>query len=88
MRTALFILAGLMLMAACFAGARFVASASAAQVAMITFVVIWLAVAAGNMWVGVSRAGYSVSEEFPIFLIIFAIPVIAAVLVRWKLRNL
>jgi hypothetical protein len=85
MRTALFILTGLLLMAACFAAARFLVSANAARVAMIIFIVVWLAVAAGNMWMGVSRAGYSVSEEFPIFLVIFAIPVIAAFLVKWKL---
>ena len=37
-----------------------------------------------NLWVGVARAGYSVGEEMPIFLLIFAVPAAAAVLARWK----
>jgi hypothetical protein len=36
------------------------------------------------MWVGVTRAGYTVAEEFPIFLVIFALPALAALLIRWK----
>jgi hypothetical protein len=45
----------------------------------------WLAATGFNMWVGVSRAGYSVGEEMPIFLLLFAVPAIAAILLRWKL---
>jgi hypothetical protein len=48
------------------------------------FIPIWLAAAAINMWIGVSRAGYSVVEEFPIFLLIFGFPAAAALLLRWK----
>jgi len=44
-----------------------------------------LLVAAVNMWLGVSRAGYSVREELPIFLLIFGLPAAAAVLMNWKL---
>ena len=40
--------------------------------------------AAVNMWVGVSKAGYSVSAELPIFALIFVVPAAVAVLVRWK----
>jgi hypothetical protein len=36
------------------------------------------------MWVGVNRAGYSVTEELPIFLLIFAIPAGVASFVWWK----
>ena len=32
---------------------------------------IWLVVALTNMWLGVSRAGYSVAEELPILFVIF-----------------
>ena len=38
-----------------------------------------------NMWIGVSRAGYSVAEELPIFLLIFALPAAAAGFAWWKL---
>jgi hypothetical protein len=37
------------------------------------------------MWIGVSRAGYSVAEELPIFLLIFALPAAGAGLAWWKL---
>jgi hypothetical protein len=41
-------------------------------------------IAAGNTWVGVSQAGYPFREELPIFLLIFLLPSIVAVLVKWK----
>ena len=37
-----------------------------------------------NMAVGVIKAGYSVAEELPIFLLIFAVPAVVAALVWWK----
>ncbi len=49
------------------------------------FIPIWLVVAAVNMWIGVAKAGYSVVEELPIFLAIFALPAAAASFVWWKL---
>jgi hypothetical protein len=48
------------------------------------FIPIWLAVALINMWLGVSRAGYSVAEELPILLVIFAIPAAAAAFLWWR----
>jgi len=48
------------------------------------FIPFWFAVALTNMWIGVSRAGYSVAEELPILLVIFAIPAAAAVFVWWR----
>ena len=53
--------------------------------AALWFIPIWLVCAAVNMWVGVSRAGYSVAAEFPIFLIVFAVPAALALVVRRKL---
>jgi hypothetical protein len=49
------------------------------------FLPVWLAAALVNMWIGVSRAGYSVAEELPIFLAIFLIPGIAAAFIWWRL---
>jgi hypothetical protein len=51
------------------------------------FIPVWFVCAAINMWVGVSRAGYSVAEELPIFMLIFAIPAAIAGLVWWKLAH-
>lgn len=48
------------------------------------FAVLWFVMAAANMWVGVSQAGYSFREELPIFLLIFLLPVAVAVFVKWK----
>jgi hypothetical protein len=39
------------------------------------------------MWVGVAKAGYSVAEEAPIFVVVFAVPAVAAVLVAWALSR-
>ena len=48
------------------------------------FIALWLAAALVNLWIGVSRAGYTVLEELPIFLLIFALPAAAAAYVCWK----
>ena len=39
------------------------------------------------MWYGVSRAGYSVAEETPVFLYVFAIPAAVALLALWRLTR-
>jgi hypothetical protein len=51
------------------------------------FLPVWLIAAAVNMWVGVAKAGYSVAEEAPIFLLVFAVPAAVAVLVAWTLAR-
>ena len=45
---------------------------------------LWLAVTGVNMWTGVSKAGYSVAEELPILALLFLMPAVAAILVRWR----
>jgi hypothetical protein len=47
------------------------------------FIPVWLVVAAVNMWIGVSHAGYSVREELPILLIVFIVPALVAALAVW-----
>jgi hypothetical protein len=49
------------------------------------FVAVWLVISAANMWVGVAKAGYSVTEELPIFLLIFAVPAVVAIFVKWRI---
>jgi len=34
--------------------------------------------------VGVARAGYTFADELPIFLLIFAVPAIVAIVLKWK----
>ncbi len=62
---------------------------SAANMALAAkwFVPVWCAVAAVNMWVGVSYAGYSAKQEFPILLLNIAIPVAVAAFAAWRLSH-
>lgn len=48
------------------------------------FLPLWFVGAAINMWIGVSRAGYSVAEEAPVFLMVFGIPAAVALIVLWR----
>ena len=86
MRTLIIIIGGFALWAICLGIAKFLASTSTSSMttATTTFVTIWFVVAAANMWMGVSQAGYAFREEFPIFLVIFLVPAVVAVLVKWK----
>jgi hypothetical protein len=83
-RTAIIIGCGVLLWAGCVAAAKFASGDGSLTAATIVFVVIWFIVASVNLWIGVSRAGYAFTEELPIFLVVFFLPVILAVLVKWK----
>jgi hypothetical protein len=86
MRTLGIIIGGLALLGAfALVGSRMGSGNAGAIAALKIFVPVWLAAALVNMWFGVSRAGYSVSDEFPILLAIFAVPTAVAALVWWKL---
>ena len=86
MRTVIIIVVGFALWAACLGIAKLFAGSSASSMTTATaaFVALWFVAAAANMWIGVSRAGYSIREELPIFLLIFLLPAAVAILVRWK----
>jgi hypothetical protein len=86
MRTGLFLLAGFLSLAVfAILGKLFsVNYPSATTTAVVAFVALWLAVAAFNMWTGVAKAGYSAGEELPVFALIFLVPAVAAVLLKWK----
>ena len=87
MRTALFLISGFLLLSAFAILARLYAQhfPSAAAWAVGMFLGVWLLVTASNMWVGVSKAGYSSAEELPVFLLLFGLRALAAVLLKWKL---
>jgi hypothetical protein len=86
MRTALFLLSGFLLLAACLLlGRLFSANYPAATfLATVAYVALWLVVAGANMWVGVAKAGYTAAEELPIFLLIFGVPAAIAIVLKWK----
>ena len=84
MRTIIIIAGGLVLLGCCLLAGRWIGGTGAMVTGAKIFLPIWLAAAAINMWIGVTRAGYSVAEELPIFLLIFALPAAAAGFVWWK----
>jgi hypothetical protein len=47
------------------------------------FFPLWLIGAGVNMWLGVSKAGYSVADEAPVFALVFAVPAAIAGVVWW-----
>lgn len=51
------------------------------------FIPVWALVALTNMWVGVTKAGYSVKEELPILLIVLVVPAGLAVLAIGRLAR-
>jgi hypothetical protein len=86
MRTMIIILGGFVLLAACIVAARrFGGTAAPIGSVVAIFIAAWFVAAAINMWIGVARAGYTFREELPIFLLIFLLPAVAALLARWKL---
>ena len=88
MRTLLLLSGGVLLWAVIFYAARLAGILSENRWPTVAlFGAIWLVVAAWNMWVGMTSAGYSFWEELPIFLLIFVTPLGVAVLSIYKLRG-
>lgn len=84
MRTIIIIVGGFVLLGLSVLAARWIGTGTSSMVtAAKVFIPIWLVVALVNLWMG-TRAGYSVTEELPIFLLIFAAPAAVAALLWWK----
>jgi len=86
MRTLIILICGLVLWGGCLGVTRLLGDTGASKMSLVTyvFIALWFLISAGNMWVGVAQAGYSVKEELPIFLLIFSLPVAVALFVQWK----
>jgi hypothetical protein len=85
MRTAIILAGGLALLGVfALAGWRLGGGAPSMVTAAKIFIPVWLAATLLNMWLGVARAGYSVAEELPIFLVLFIIPAAVAGFLWWK----
>jgi hypothetical protein len=86
MRTPLFLVVGFLLLAACMLLGRLFSSnyPGATYAAILIFIVLWLVISTANLWVGIAKAGYPLTEELPIFLLIFGVPTIAALLLKWR----
>ena len=77
---------GFVLLVVCLVTGRLVGGGAPGAVAQsaLVFVVLWLAGAGINMWLGVSRAGYTVAEEIPYFFVVFLVPAAVALVVWWR----
>lgn len=86
MHTALVILGGFALLAVCVLLGRNLGPGGNAGMVLAAkvFIPLWLVGALVNLWVGVSTAGYTVMEEMPIFLFVFAVPAAVAGFLWWK----
>jgi hypothetical protein len=81
MHTIMVVLGGFLLLGLCLLAGRLMKTM---PIAALIFIPIWFGAALVNLWIGVSRAGYSVAEELPIFLAVFAIPAVVALFIWWK----
>lgn len=89
MHTALVILGGFVLLALCLLAGRGLGGPDAVPLilAIKVFFALWLVGAGLNMYIGVARAGYTVAEELPIFLVIYAVPAAVAGLLWWRMAK-
>jgi hypothetical protein len=87
MRTPLFLLVGFLLLAAAMLLGKLFSSnfPGATYAATLIFVALWLVISGANLWVGVAKAGYTLNEEFPIFLLIFVVPTVVAIFLKWRI---
>ena len=87
MHTVKVIVVGFALLALCLVAGRLLGGAGQSTLlarSALIFVALWFVGAGINMWMGVSRAGYSVKEEIPFFFIVFLIPAAVALFVWWR----
>ena len=86
MRSFLFLVVGFLLLAVCLLLGRLFSAhyPNALYTATIAFVSIWLVISIANLWVGVAKAGYALSDELPIFLLIFGVPTVVAAVLKWR----
>ena len=86
MHTIIVLAIGFGLLGLCALAGYLLGGVSAIATAALIFLPLWLVGAGINMYMGVEQAGYSVAEEVPMFLLVFAVPAVAALIVWWVLR--
>jgi hypothetical protein len=86
MHTIIVLAIGFGLLGLCALAGYLLGGVSAIATAALFFLPLWLVGAGINMYMGVEQAGYSVAEEIPMFLLVFAVPAVAALIVWWVLR--
>lgn len=88
MHMATVIFAGLLLLAV-FAlfGRLWGHDAAGVTLAARWFIPVWAGVALVNLWVGVTKAGYTLAQELPILAVVFAVPALAAAFTAWQMKG-
>ncbi|MBI3527508.1 MAG: hypothetical protein HY067_06005 [Betaproteobacteria bacterium] len=86
MHTIIVLAIGFGLLGLCAIAGRVLGGTPGIATAALIFLPLWLVGAGINMVMGVKQAGYSVAEEAPMFLLVFAVPAVAALIVWWMLR--
>ena len=85
MHTLRIILGGFLLLGVCLLLGRWIGGAAVVVgVAIKCFLVLWLIATLINMWVGLSKGGYSIKDEAPVALLVFAVPAIISILIWWR----
>ena len=77
---------GLALLVLCLLVGRALDDGAGLRSAALLFLPLWLLGAGLNLYRGVRGGGYSLAEETPIFLLVFALPALVALLLWWRWR--
>ena len=74
MHTVMVITGGLAFLAICLVAGRVLGGSGTTPVrrSIDVFLPLWLIAALANMWIGVTHAGYTVAQEFPILLVSYS----------------
>jgi hypothetical protein len=86
MHTVMVIAIGLVLLGICLLIGNALGGAPGMARAAVVFLPVWLLGASINLYIGVRSAGYSLGEELPVLIAVFAVPAIAALATWWRLR--
>ncbi|MDM0071625.1 hypothetical protein [Variovorax sp. J31P207] len=85
MRTTILLAAAALLLASLHGVVRLLHLSSA--LASVVFLFLWLAASTFNMWFGMVEAGYTLAQEWPVFMVLFGLPAICALLLQWRLAS-
>jgi hypothetical protein len=86
MHTLRVIFGGILLLGVCLLLGRWIGGTAARVVATTIkcFLGLWLVATLVNLWVGVNKAGYSIKDEAPVALLVFAVPAIVGIVIWWR----
>ena len=90
MHTVKVIAGGFLLLAVCLVVGRLIGGAGNSTMlarSALVFIALWFVGAGINMWLGVTKAGYSVKEEIPFFFLVFLVPAAVALVIWWTFSR-